>query len=202
MIKLTGDRMAVTHPTALSINDLNRKAVMPKRKSTKSEARVVYFIQIGEDGPIKIGMSRGNPIRRLQAMQTGMPYELRVMGVVAEEFGRTEGQLHERFDHLRLRGEWFRPEADLIAFIKANAKPFNDGNPPMPRPVEERISEEDWRRDWVAVGIAAGWERLHPDAKRDYDSLARAIAYGHLWTPVEEKEAIAVFGFLSKRKDW
>jgi hypothetical protein len=40
-----------------------------------------------------------------------------------------EQELHQRFAHLRIRGEWFRPASDLMAFInslKGPQKPHPD----------------------------------------------------------------------------
>lgn len=92
----------------------------------------VYFIQ-DEDGPIKIGYSEGNPYRRLNAFCTGNPRELKLL--VSIPGGREEEQaLHERFADLRVKGEWFRPDARLLGFIEAMQYTYRDK---QPEPVEE-----------------------------------------------------------------
>lgn len=76
----------------------------------------VYFLRSGARGPIKIGKAR-DVQRRVDEIKAGNPYELRVLAVMPG--GRAEErELHERFAHLRLRGEWFRPAAELRDFVK------------------------------------------------------------------------------------
>jgi hypothetical protein len=76
----------------------------------------VYFFQAETGGPIKIGLS-GNPNNRLASVQTGHPTKLRMLSVV-EGGSKTERELHSRFAHLRLEGEWFAPAEELIEFIR------------------------------------------------------------------------------------
>lgn len=76
----------------------------------------VYFIQAGEGGPIKIGFTTGSPAARLASLQTGNPYPLKLIAAVRGAV-EVETELHGRFGHLRMVGEWFRPAADLTAFI-------------------------------------------------------------------------------------
>lgn len=85
----------------------------PMRVTLKSH---VYFIQQGESGSVKIGYSK-NPAQRLATLQTGHsePLHMRAMapGSMAQERA-----LHDRFSHLRVSGEWFRPGEDLIAYMR------------------------------------------------------------------------------------
>jgi hypothetical protein len=77
----------------------------------------VYFIQSGDSGPVKIGYS-DDPGRRLAQLQTGHPESLVLLCWIAG--GPTkEREVHDRFRAERLRedGEWFRPSADLMAYI-------------------------------------------------------------------------------------
>lgn len=69
-----------------------------------------YFIQSGKKGAIKIGVS-GDLKQRMAEMQTGNPYQLRLVFAVkcasrkiAEQM---EGDLHYYFVSQRVRGEWF-----------------------------------------------------------------------------------------------
>ena len=76
----------------------------------------VYFIQMGRTGPIKIGQS-GNPMLRMDSLQTANPAKLRLLWVYeGEEY--TESRLHEIFIKDKIRGEWFKPTTDLLSFIK------------------------------------------------------------------------------------
>jgi len=80
-----------------------------------------YFVRDGE--LIKIGFTE-RPSRRLRQLKREFPdLELLsvVPGVVSGEF-----ETHQRFDHLRSHGEWFRAEPELLDFIallKVHSKP-------------------------------------------------------------------------------
>ncbi len=77
--------------------------------------RVIYFIQEECAGMIKIGSS-DNPWFRMYSMRTASPGNLRMRalsyGGISEEVS-----VHKHFSRLRYRAEWYRPEADLEAFI-------------------------------------------------------------------------------------
>ena len=79
----------------------------------------VYFVRSDSPtGEIKIGQSTF-PQDRVRNLQTAHPFLLEIVGLVPEGGEELERELHERFDHLRLRGEWFRPGADLWAYIES-----------------------------------------------------------------------------------
>lgn len=72
-----------------------------------------YFIR-GADA-IKIGRSR-QPRARMAELQPGSGTKLELL--LAVPFSRlTEPDAHRKFKHLRLHGEWFRPEQELLDFI-------------------------------------------------------------------------------------
>jgi len=77
---------------------------------------MIYFIQCGENGPIKIGQTGNGVEERLGQLQTGCPYGLRVLWVYNGS-DWTEETVHKKFSHERIRGEWFRPSSTLIDFI-------------------------------------------------------------------------------------
>lgn len=83
-------------------------------KAAQSHPSVVYFVQV-EDGPIKIGTTTNLP-GRLDELQVAQPQRLDLLAVVpggrAEESG-----LHKLFEADRIRGEWFRPTATLLAHV-------------------------------------------------------------------------------------
>jgi hypothetical protein len=74
----------------------------------------VYFIQNTQNGLIKIGSS-SNPQKRLSTLQTASAGP---MVLLAATSSYTESGLHRRFKSLRVRGEWFRPEAELLQLIE------------------------------------------------------------------------------------
>jgi hypothetical protein len=78
----------------------------------------VYFIRWGSYGPIKIGRAV-DVVRRLNGLQAANWVELRLLGATSDV---DEKQMHRRFSHLHIRGEWFRAETDLLVFIESSAQ--------------------------------------------------------------------------------
>ena len=75
---------------------------------------LIYFIWDGDH--VKIGTSV-NPIPRLKSLQTGNPRKLEILATMIG--GRdTEKSLHDQFSHLRVSGEWFRPDAAMWKMIE------------------------------------------------------------------------------------
>ena len=78
---------------------------------------MVYFIQCGKSGPVKIGATKCSFKVRLAGLQVGCPFKLNLIGVI--EKGYTEKELHKRFSkYKRRRGEWFSPSPEIIGFIE------------------------------------------------------------------------------------
>lgn len=82
---------------------------------------VVYFVQAGEGGPIKIGTTTDLD-HRLQQLRTGSPAPLTLLGTISGD-RQQERMMHSRFDSLRMEGEWFRPGEELMTFIRDHAGP-------------------------------------------------------------------------------
>jgi hypothetical protein len=142
----------------------------------------VYFVRFGEAGPIKIGRTDGDPMNRLAALQTAVPEELSLVATMPGVLPSTEMALHFRFKHLRLRGEWFKPEPDLMDYIRDYAKPWTteqpdssgdkdveDSRPILPAEVEELRRRYKWdsvpvaARESIANILRMEWD-LPPDA--------------------------------------
>lgn len=76
----------------------------------------VYFVQVGRDGPIKIG--RAIDVEgRVKALQTASAWPLRLLAVVVYAGPALEARLHRLFANDRLTGEWFRPSQLLREVI-------------------------------------------------------------------------------------
>lgn len=76
--------------------------------------RMIYFA--GCQGLIKIGTSL-NVQKRLAALQSGCPYPIKLLAAYPGG-PKEERRLHRQFLHLRTRGEWHQPGADLRALIR------------------------------------------------------------------------------------
>jgi hypothetical protein len=104
------------------MSDFDYRHVMLYRESVAEKRRVtnvtglVYFIESQcAERRIKIGMA-ATPEARLAELQTGCPYELRLLATMPGGL-RAEAELHARFADLWLIGEWYRPSAELRALI-------------------------------------------------------------------------------------
>ena len=103
-------RYAELHPGGVGFGVFDTTAPQQLEFWSKrlSDPTFIYFIQSGEDGPIKIGFS-GSPDRRVPQLQTGNPRELLLRHVIPGDTA-IERQLHSRFEPARIRGEWFGRE--------------------------------------------------------------------------------------------
>lgn len=73
--------------------------------SSHNKSDCLYLIQIKAEGQIKIGRST-NPKKRLKDLQSGSPYELRLL-IVLEGQGWREKILHSLLKEWVCFGEWF-----------------------------------------------------------------------------------------------
>lgn len=97
----------------------------------ENKKRLVYFVQCnGAIGPVKIGIAVSVE-SRLIGMATDNPFPLAVLGVM--DGGRAaELEMHAKFAHLRIQGEWFAWTPELGSFIAENTRPLvsrRDGPP-------------------------------------------------------------------------
>lgn len=116
----------------------------------------VYFI--GDGTAIKIGFSE-NVARRLRSIQTGHHLPLKILGTIPAS-AIDELTVHARFAHLRLRGEWFRIDPELLAFIEETREspPQWDRTPasvPVPVPDPAPVRETRPPRAWTDAALAA-----------------------------------------------
>ncbi len=89
---------------------------LPKPATASIPGPSVYFARAGQDGPIKIGFTAGEPTQRIAGLQTGCPWPIFLIGSLPGST-QNEGDLHRRFAHLRIEGEWFQPEPELLSAI-------------------------------------------------------------------------------------
>lgn len=94
---------------------------------------MIYFIQDGDDGPIKIGYS-DNVLRRIRDLRTGTHQNLRLLLAIGGGVEQ-EAQLHERFSFAHKKGEWFWPVNALIDFVDGYTLPPVELAPVEPPPI-------------------------------------------------------------------
>jgi hypothetical protein len=83
---------------------------------------VIYFMQAVSSGSIKIGYT-ASPERRLQDIGQLSSEPIKILATM-EGDRDLEHSLHVRFVANRIRGEWFSPTEELLAFVRENAKPW------------------------------------------------------------------------------
>lgn len=77
--------------------------------------KIIYFAQ-EQTGLIKIGITT-NLFQRLNSLQMERNT---ILNLLFHTTGNKiiETELHTKFSHLREEGEWYRPDAELLEFIK------------------------------------------------------------------------------------
>ena len=117
---------AVCFDTGGGETKLKLRGIQMDEEKIISDARLgtgdIYFIQFGDGGPIKIGITNSVE-RRLKNLQSASPIKLNLLGTIKNGGTQLEEKLHIRFNRSRINGEWFNPSKSLIKFIKETKKP-------------------------------------------------------------------------------
>lgn len=85
-----------------------------RRGRARKTPGFIYFVEA--DGHIKIGFAK-NWRSRITTLQIANHRRLKVVGVIAGSQEQERG-LHQRFAHLRSRGEWFQKGEELANYIE------------------------------------------------------------------------------------
>lgn len=96
--------------------DLLEKA-LPVTHPRRASGLMTYFVREMPDGPVKIGFTN-DVARRFAALRTSSARPLALLAVLS---GNHEREMHARFASWRIRGEWFAPAPELVAFIESIA---------------------------------------------------------------------------------
>jgi len=89
------------------------------KKHRTSRHCVIYFIQAGAEGPIKIGITRSLH-ERFHSLRCANYEKLNIIGVLYDSNFNKERELHKRFSFANIQGEWFTPHSELIEYIRNN----------------------------------------------------------------------------------
>lgn len=111
----------------------NAKLITPGKRTIslagESIARgsaFVYFVHNADSNAMKIGRAK-NLEKRLSSLQTSSPATLKLVKAIqvtsGKEAAELEYKLHQQFTHLRITGEWFKTETELLDYLKS---PLND----------------------------------------------------------------------------
>jgi hypothetical protein len=148
-----------------------------------SNQPVVYFVQAGEDGPVKIGFSsKFSGVRsRIDSIQTGCPWPLVVRRIIPVNGVSSERRLHDEFAQYRLSGEWFDPAGPVAEAA---------GVAPTPTPLRELLDLawergrhagiiESFQEDVTRIAadlreVVDAWEKRHaPEADERWEKRRR-----------------------------
>jgi hypothetical protein len=113
----------------------------------------VYYIEAEGLNLVKIGYST-DPLGRIGALQEQSPVAMRLLGTCIGD-RKLEHQLHRRFADYRQRGEWFRMEPEVMAFMQTQA--------------------QDAR--WLYCRYALPWKPQHIRASTAQDAMDRQAEY-------------------------
>lgn len=99
---------------------IEHAANLNKIRTNKPNSGFVYLIQCHDF--VKVGFTDKISIR-LSALQTGCPYELKLLKAFPSGFmERDEARLHELWKRYEIRGEWFQiPFGELVAVINSDS---------------------------------------------------------------------------------
>lgn len=78
---------------------------------------IIYFVLDSYSNAVKIGYTTIKGFsKRLENLQVGTPYDLKILGAVWGN-KKTEKELHVKFKHLHIRGEWFAYSKELEEYL-------------------------------------------------------------------------------------
>lgn len=122
----------------------------------------VYVVQIGEDGPIKIGFTTKIK-RRIAAIRAGIPSRVFVR-MIGPGTDRLEKMFHEMLEPHRLKGEWFVPTKEVMSLlasslIQLDVSRFNDKKQRLKLGGEIRGKQ-------LAANSTKNYWKTHPELER------------------------------------
>ena len=93
------------------------KTISTKGEIESSKTEFIYFILNKENNAVKIGRAK-DVEKRLKALQTANCNELALIKTIrvngSKEARELERSLHQKYNHLRLSGEWFKVSEELF----------------------------------------------------------------------------------------
>ncbi len=81
----------------------------------------IYFIQVDGDGPIKIGITRHDPRKRMVKIQSDCPWPVRLLGTIKGDVEQ-EATIHRQLGQFKIQGEWFHPVEQVVAAVQSAIK--------------------------------------------------------------------------------
>src|ERR1700761_1608274 len=114
----------------------------------------IYFLQVGMDGPIKIGFTNSNVRQRARTLQAISPHVLRWIGVFPGT-KTDERNAHLLLKNCSVRGEWFYPTVEVMAFIPQKSPDFEPFT--VDNPLVGRTKRSDETRAKQSASLKKSW---------------------------------------------
>lgn len=111
-------------PPGAGLLEVDYPTVAPERKPSatsgmRNTAGYVYLLNEVNGDHYKIGRTR-NPENRLQTFNVKLPYRVEYTHLIeTDDMYTLEAQLHSRYNHCRVDGEWFALTPSEVAEIKS-----------------------------------------------------------------------------------
>ena len=107
--------------------DPNSKLITPGKRTYSlngekvgNQAYFIYFLLNKDSSAIKIGQTK-NLEKRIRTLQTSSPAKLKLLKSLqvegSEEALKQEQSLHQKFSPIKITGEWFKAEKELLDYI-------------------------------------------------------------------------------------
>jgi hypothetical protein len=91
---------------------------IPRKITNRNKPGYVYVLR-SPTGAYKIGLSR-NPQHRLETFTVKLPFEVEYDTLIkTDDMRGLEAELHARYAHKHINGEWFALDADDLAELRA-----------------------------------------------------------------------------------
>ena len=133
----------------------------------------VYFMRLGEAGPIKIGHSV-NIKERLAVIQVNNPYLITLLAVVDGGFSK-ERELHKLFKDHKIYGEWFYPHTDILNYI--NNLPYLGWiSEDLRYHVKKGSEHANWKGD--AASLSSKRQRLKAHLRHKKNNICERCGHG------------------------
>lgn len=83
---------------------------------------MIYFLQAGDNGPIKIGYVTS--VDQIKSWQEGSPVPLKLLATL-EGTLEVEAYLHSKFLRFRQHGKWFKGSQEILNFVQNSHLPYS-----------------------------------------------------------------------------
>jgi predicted GIY-YIG superfamily endonuclease len=89
-------------------------------------SKYVYLISDINNYTYKIGISN-NPENRLKSLQTGNDRVLKIIHkVICENYNKVENALHNKYEFLKVNGEWFELTEEDVKIFPESCKKMDE----------------------------------------------------------------------------